>query len=39
TPGKLANLIITGPMASLAYFPYSFGDHPIDKVLINGRVI
>lgn len=39
TPGKLANLIITGPMPSLAYFPYSFGDHPMDKVLINGRVI
>ncbi len=39
TPGKLANLIITTPIPSLAYFPYSFGDHPVSKVVINGKVI
>ncbi len=39
TPGKLANLIITKPIPSLAYFPYSFGDHPVSKVVINGKVI
>lgn len=39
TPGKLANLIITKPIPSLAYFPYSFGDHPVLKVVINGKVI
>lgn len=39
TPGKKANLIITDPMPSLAYFPYAFGHHPISKVVINGLVI
>ncbi len=39
TPCKLANLIITKPIPSLAYFPYSFGDHPVSKVVINGKVI
>lgn len=39
TPGKLANLIITDPMPSLAYFPYAFGHHPISKVIINGLVV
>ncbi len=38
TPGKRANLIITEPMPSLAYFPYAFGAHPISKVVINGLI-
>lgn len=34
--GKLANLIITKPMASFHAMPYSFGMHQIDTILING---
>jgi imidazolonepropionase len=36
--GKLANLIITKPMNSVAYMPYSFGSDWIDKVMIAGEV-
>jgi imidazolonepropionase len=34
--GKLANLIITKPIPSLAFIPYSFGSNLIDKVMVNG---
>ena len=37
TKGKLANLIFTKPIPSLAYIPYSFGENLIDKVMINGK--
>lgn len=36
-PGKLANLIITQPVKSLAYLPYSFGEHWIARVIISGK--
>jgi imidazolonepropionase len=36
--GKKANLIITKPMPSLAYFPYSFGENLIKKVVIKGEI-
>jgi imidazolonepropionase len=36
--GKLANLIITKPMDSVAYMPYSFGSDWIDKVIISGEI-
>ncbi|CAA6812910.1 MAG: Imidazolonepropionase (EC [uncultured Aureispira sp.] len=36
--GKLANLIITKPMNSVAYMPYSFGSDWIDKVMIAGEI-
>ncbi len=39
TPGKLANLIITKPVSSLAFLPYSFGSNWIDRVLIQGQAI
>lgn len=35
--GKRANIILTKPMESLAYLPYSFGEDLIDQVLINGK--
>jgi len=35
--GKLANLIITKEIPSLAYLPYSFGENHIDQVIINGK--
>ncbi len=37
TIGKKANLIITKPIPSLAYLPYSFGDNLIEKVIIQGK--
>ncbi len=37
--GKKANLIFTKPIPSLAYWPYSFGNNLIDKVMINGEII
>jgi imidazolonepropionase len=37
TKGKLANLIFTKNMPSLAYLPYSFGENLIDKVMIRGK--
>lgn len=37
TKGKKANFILTKTMASLAYFPYSFGSNLIEKVYINGK--
>jgi len=36
--GKLANLIITKPMDSVAYMPYAFGSNWIDKVMIAGEI-
>lgn len=36
--GKKANLIITKPVPSLAYLPYSFGSDKVDKVMINGKL-
>lgn len=38
TPGKVANLIITKPISSLAYLPYAFGENLIDRVIINGKI-
>lgn len=38
-PGKKANLIITKPIPSLAYLPYSFGNTCIEKVLVAGEAI
>jgi imidazolonepropionase len=37
--GKIANLIITAPVPSLAFLPYSFGSNHIDKVIIKGKFI
>ena len=38
TVGKKANLIITRPVPSLAYLPYSFGSNLVKNVLINGEI-
>ncbi len=37
SPGKLANMIITKKMPSLAFLPYSFGHNLIDHVFIRGK--
>jgi imidazolonepropionase len=36
--GKKANLIITRPMPSVAYFPYAFGSDLIERVIFNGKI-
>jgi imidazolonepropionase len=36
--GKVANLIITKPIPSLAYIPYSFGVDLVEQVVVNGEV-
>lgn len=39
TIGKKANFIVTKPINSYAFIPYSFGMHQIAKVYINGKPI
>ena len=39
TMGKKANLIVTKPLPSLQYFPYSFGSNNIEKVMLQGEWI
>lgn len=34
--GKMANLIITRPMLSLAGLPYAFGSKVVERVVVNG---
>ena len=36
TKGKLANLLLTKPINSYGFIPYSFGAHQIDKVYLKG---
>lgn len=37
TVGKTANIMITKPMPSLAYLPYSFGSDLIERVFVAGK--
>lgn len=37
TRGKLANLILTQPMPSLYFLPYSFGHNLVQRVMIKGE--
>ena len=37
--GKVANLIITRPIPSLAFLPYAFGSNLIGQVMIRGEFI
>jgi imidazolonepropionase len=39
TKGKVANVFITNPIASIAAMPYSFGSNPVSKVILNGKLI
>lgn len=36
--GKFANIIVTKPMPSLAYLPYSFGSDLIETVVLKGQI-
>ncbi len=37
TVGKLANLILTTPIPSLAYLPYAFGNVLVERVMVEGE--
>jgi imidazolonepropionase len=37
TKGKKANLVVTKPMPSLNYLPYSFGTNNIEKIMLCGE--
>lgn len=37
TLGKKANLILTRPIPSIAYYPYAFGSNLVDKIMIKGE--
>ncbi len=39
TKGKIANLLVTAPMNSLAFLPYSYQTPLIRKVIVNGEVL
>jgi len=39
TKGKIANLIITEPIPSFGFLPYSFGNNHIDQVILAGKLI
>jgi imidazolonepropionase len=36
--GKLANLIVTKPISSFGFMPYSYGTSQISKVILNGNI-
>ena len=39
TVGKIANVIITRPISSIAFLPYAFGTNTVDSVILNGKLV
>ena len=39
TVGKKANLILTKLMENYAEIPYAFGNNPVYKTVLNGRIL
>jgi len=39
TKNKIANIIITHDIPSIAYIPYDFGNNNISKIILNGKLI
>jgi imidazolonepropionase len=37
TIGKTANLLITKTIPSIAYIPYAYTEHIVDKMILNGK--
>ena len=35
--GKFASFFITKPIKGLSYIPYSFGDDPVQQVILKGK--
>lgn len=36
--GKKANLILTKKIPSLAHIPYDFGNNPVEKMILSGKI-
>jgi imidazolonepropionase len=39
TVGKVANVIITQPISSIAFLPYAFGTNTVETMILNGKLI
>lgn len=39
TAGRRADLVVSKPVPSLAYLPYSFGEELVERVIINGKTV
>ncbi|MFN3640610.1 MAG: amidohydrolase family protein, partial [Flavobacterium sp.] len=39
TKGKFANIILTKPLHSYQQIPYEFGNNPVDKIFLKGKMI
>jgi imidazolonepropionase len=39
TRGKVANIFVTKPIPSIAYLPYAFGSHLLDKIILHGMIV
>lgn len=39
TVGRRADLVVSKPVPSLAYLPYSFGEELVERVIINGKTV
>ena len=37
--GRRADLVVSKPVPSLAYLPYSFGEELVESVIINGKIV
>lgn len=37
--GRRADIVISKPVPSLAYIPYSFGEELVERVIVNGKTI
>jgi imidazolonepropionase len=37
-PGKKASLIITKPITSYEYLPYSYGDNKVETMILKGKI-
>lgn len=37
--GRRADLVVSKPVPSLAYIPYSFGEELVESVIINGKMV
>ena len=37
--GRRADLVVSKPVPSLAYLPYSFGEDLVERVIINGKIV
>jgi len=39
TVGKVANVIITQPIPSIAFLPYAFGTNTVETMILNGKLV